>query len=199
MNDEGSGVDRRLLARIDPAASLAPVSDERLTRLTEDAMTTDTTPARPEAQPRQRPWRTWVIAGAGTLAAGAAAAIVLPALLAPAPTVTTLTMEPVDASAMCLALTPELVAESELAFRADVTGIDGGVVSLRVTERFQGEVGDVVQVAQGDDVPLDGAPIVFENGATYLISTDGTSVSSCSASGVVTPELEALFDAAFPG
>jgi hypothetical protein len=196
MNDEGSGIDRRLLARVDPAASLAPVGDERLTRLTEDAMTTDTTPARPEAQPRQRPWRTWAIAGAGMLAAGAAAAIVLPALLAPAPT---LTMEPVDASAMCLALTPELVAESELAFRADVTGIDGGVVSLRVTERFQGEVGDVVQVAQGDDVPLDGAPIVFENGATYLISTDGTTVSSCSASGVVTPELEALFDAAFPG
>lgn len=195
---EDADATRRRIARADPAASLAPVSADRLTRLTEEAMTTEPTPSRPEAA-RPRPLRTWILAGAGALAAGAAAAIVLPALLAPAPTVTTLTLEQTDATAMCMALTPELIAQSELAFRADVTGIEGGVVSLRVTERFQGEVGDIVQFAQGDDEPIDGAPIVFENGATYLISSDGSTVGGCSGSGIATPELEALFDAAFPG
>ena len=159
-------------------------------------MTTETTPtaARPV-----RSLRPWLLAGVGTLAAGAAAAFVLPALLAPAPNVTTLTLEGTDATAMCMALSPELLQQSELAFRADVTSIEGGIVTLQVTERFQGEVGDVVQVAQGDDEPIDGAPIVFQDGATYLISSDGETVGGCSGSGVVTPELEALFDAAFPG
>jgi hypothetical protein len=105
----------------------------------------------------------------------------------------------VNATAMCMALSPELIRQGELAFRADVTGIDAGIVTLQVTERFQGDVGDLVQVEQGDGVPIDGAPIVFENGATYLISSDGETIGGCSGSGVASPELEALFDEAFPG
>lgn len=199
MNDDGAAM-RSLIRRADPAATLAPVSADRLTRLTEDAMTTDTT-TRPAAETiRSRPGlRTWVIAGAGTLAAGAAAALVVPALLAP-PTVTTLQLSTTDPlTTMCLEITPEVVAAADLAFRAEVTGIDGGIVSLRVTERFTGEVGDVVQVEQGDDEPIDGAPLVFVDGATYLVATEGTTIGSCGESGVVSPELEAIYDAAFPG
>lgn len=162
-------------------------------------MTTDSTSVPSEAPARPRALRPWMLAGAGAVAAGAAAAIVLPALLAPAPTVTTLALESSDATAMCMALSPELLRQGALAFRADVTGIDGGVVTLQVTERFQGEVGDLVQVQQGDDIPIDGAPIVFQDGASYLISSDGTTIGGCSGSGVVSPELEALFDEAFPG
>jgi hypothetical protein len=100
---------------------------------------------------------------------------------------------------MCLEITPDVVAASDIAFRAEVTGIEGGVVSLRVTERFAGEVGDIVQVDQGDDEPIDGAPLVFVDGATYLVSTEGTTIGSCGESGIVSPELEAIYDAAFPG
>lgn len=199
MNDNGDAT-RSLIRRVDPATTLAPVSADRLTRLTEDAMNTDTT-TRPAAETtRSRPgWRTWVIAGAGTLAAGAAAAVVLPALLAP-PTVTTLELSDADPlTTMCLEITPEVVAAADLAFRAEVTSIDGGVVSLRVTERFAGEVGDVVQVEQGGDEPIDGAPLKFADGATYLIATSGTTIGSCGESGIVSPELEAIYDEAFPG
>ena len=192
---------RRLIRRVDPAATLAPASADRLDRLTEDAMTTEPT-TRPAAESASRPrpgLRTWLIAGAGTLAAGAAAALVLPALLAP-PTVTTLQLSNSDPlTTMCLEITPDVVAASDLAFRAEVTGIDGGIVSLRVTERFAGEVGDIVRVEQGDIEPIDGAPLVFVDGATYLVATDGTTIGSCGESGIVSPELEAIYDAAFPG
>jgi hypothetical protein len=200
MNDKADDM-RRLIGRADPAATLAPVSDARLTRLTEDAMTTEPT-TRPATETATRPrpgLRTWLIAGAGTLAAGAAAAVVLPALLAP-PTVTTLQLSDADPlTSMCLEITPDVVSAADLAFRAEVTGIEGGIVSLRVTERFAGEVGDVVQVQQGDDIPIDGAPLVFVDGATYLVATEGTTIGSCGESGIVSPELEAIYDAAFPG
>jgi hypothetical protein len=197
MNDNDAT--RRLIGRVDPAATLAPVSADRLTRLTEDAMTTEpTTRPAAESAPRSRPGlRTWLLAGA--LAAGAAAALVLPTLLAP-PTVTTLQLPNTDPlTTMCLEITPDVVAAADIAFRAEVTGIEGGVVSLRVTERFAGEVGDIVQVDQGDDEPIDGAPLVFTDGATYLVATEGSTIGSCGESGIVSPELEAIYDAAFPG
>jgi hypothetical protein len=199
MNENGDAT-RGLIRRVDPAATLAPVSADRLTRLTEDAMSTELTTRPPAETTRSRPgWRTWVIAAAGTLAAGAAAALVLPTLLVPS-TVTTLELSNTDPlTQMCLEITPEVVAAADLAFRAEVTGIEGGIVSLRVTERFAGEVGDIVQVTQGDDEPIDGAPLLFVDGATYLIATEGTTIGSCGESGIVSPELEAIYDAAFPG
>jgi len=188
---------RRLLAGADPAAALAPVSDDHLYRLAEDAMTSPTpTPIRSTARPSAR---TWAFAGVGALVLGAAA-VAIPVLLAPAPTVTVLQLSDADPmTTMCAQITPEIVAGGDLAFRAEVTGIDGGIVSLRVTERFQGDVGDVVQVAQGDDEPIDGAPLVFVAGETYLISTSNETIGSCGESGIVSPELEAIYDAAFPG
>jgi hypothetical protein len=196
MTADEADATRRLIARADPAATLAAVSADHLTRLTEDAMTTE----HPTTAPRSRPGlRTWLVAGAGTLAAGAAAAAILPGLLAP-PTVTTLELSDADPlTTMCLEITPDVVAAADLAFRADVTSIEGGIVSLRVTERFAGEVGDIVQVEQGDIEPIDGAPLVFVEGATYLVATDGTTIGSCGESGIVSPELEAIYDAAFPG
>jgi hypothetical protein len=188
---------RRLIGRVDPAASLAPVSDVRLTRLTEDAMSTETTP-RPVV--RTRPGlRTWAIAGAGTLAAAAAAAVVLPSLLAP-PSVTTLQLSDADPlTTMCIQITPDVVAAADIAFRGEVTSIHDGIVSIHVTERFAGDVGDIVQVAQGEAIPIDGAPLVFVDGETYLVATQGTTIGNCGESGIVSPELEAIYDAAFPG
>lgn len=157
------------------------------------------TTATPTHARSPRPVRPWLVAGGGVLAAGAAAAFLVPALLAP-PSVTVLRLSDADpVTQMCLEITPDVVAGADLAFRAEVTGIEGGTVTLRVTERFAGEVSDLVQVAQGDDTPIDGAPLVFAAGETYLISTDSDVIGSCGESGVASPELEAIYDAAFPG
>lgn len=161
-------------------------------------MSTEPTTRPASTAPARRGLRTWLIVGTATLAAGAAAAVVLPSLLAP-PSVTVLQMSASDPMSMCLEITPDVVAAADLAFRADVTGIEGGVVTLTVTERFAGDVGDIVRVEQGGDVPIDGAPIKFVDGATYLVATDGTTIGSCGESGIVSPELEAIYDAAFPG
>jgi hypothetical protein len=197
MKADSADVTRRLIARGDPAATLAAVSADRLNRLTEDAMTTPLSTRPAPARPRPG-LRTWLIAGAGTLAAATAAAVVLPGLLTPS--ITVLELSDADPlTTMCLEITPDVVAAADIAFRADVTSIEGGIVSLRVTERFAGQVGDIVQVEQGDDEPIDGAPLVFVDGATYLVATDGTTIGSCGESGIVSPELEAIYDAAFPG
>ena len=43
MTADDTDATRRLIGRADPAASLAPVGADRLTRLAEEAMTTETT------------------------------------------------------------------------------------------------------------------------------------------------------------
>lgn len=201
MNDETSRDDlRRMIARVDPAAALAPASADQITRLTEEAMseTPQTTLPTAPAAPRSRA-RVWALAAVGAVAVAGAAAIAVP-LLTPAPVVTTLTLADVDPlTAICLENTPETVGQAEYAFRAEVTGIEAGTVSLRVLDDFQGDIGDIVEVEQGDGVPIDGAPIVFQDGATYLVTTDGETVGGCSPSGIESPELLELFEAAFGG
>ena len=41
--------------------------------------------------------------------------------------------------------------------------------------------------------------ITFEAGSTYLVSAADGEVRSCGLSGEATPELEAIYEAAFPG
>ncbi|MEW1836142.1 hypothetical protein [Microbacterium sp. NPDC079995] len=187
---------RRLIRRADPSASLAPLREDRLTRLTEDTMTR-TEPAPAGARTSRRGW---LVAGGGIVVAAAAAALLLPMALTSPVAPTRLELAPGGGlTAMCAQITPEVIGQAEDAFRATVTSIDDGVVTLSVDDRFAGEVGDTVEVAQGEDTAVDGAPIVFEDGTTYLIAaTDGV-VATCGVSDVDSPELEALYQEAFPG
>jgi hypothetical protein len=188
---------RRLISRADPARSLAPLRADKITRLTEDAMTT-TDPRTTGAAPRSR--RGLLIGGLAAAAAVAAIAIAAPFLTAPAAPPTVLALQPTDPMAMCAVITAEAIDDfAETAFRADVTDISEGTVTLRVTERFRGEVSDTVEIVQGTDTALDGGPIVFTDDAAYLISTADGEVLTCGLSDVASPELEALYAEAFAG
>lgn len=187
---------RRLIRRADPSASLAPLRDDRLTRLTEDTMTR-TDPAPVGARTSRRGW---LVAGGGIVVAAAAGAFLLPMALTPPAAPTRLELAPGGGlTAMCAQVTPEVIGQAEDAFRATVTSIEDGVVTLTVDDRFAGDIGDRVEVAQGEDTAVDGAPIVFQDDTTYLIAaTDGV-VATCGVSEVDSPELEALYQEAFPG
>ncbi len=196
MTDHEQDDLRRLIRRADPSASLAPLRGDELTRLTEDTMTrTDPAPVG-----ARTPRRGWLLAGGGIVVAAAAAAFLLPMALAPAAPPTRLELAPDGGlNASCAQITPEIIGQAEDAFRATVTSIADGVVTLSVDKRFTGDVGDTVEVAQGEDTVVDGAPIVFENGTVYLIAaTDGV-IATCGFSNVDSPELEAIYEAAFPG
>lgn len=187
---------RRMIRRADPSASLAPLRGDELTRLTEDTMTrTDPAPVG-----ARTPRRGWILAGGGILVAAAAGAFLLPMAFTSPAAPARLDLAPGGGpTAMCAQVTPEVIGQAEDAFRATVTSIEGGVVTLRVDERFTGDIGDTVEVAQGEDTAIDGAPLVFTDGTAYLIAaTDGV-VATCGVSDVDSPELEALYQEAFAG
>ncbi|GHE09438.1 hypothetical protein [Klenkia taihuensis] len=186
--------DDELHARLraaDPLPDLPPLAPERLDQLLEDTVTGT------EAPTTRRP-RTLL------LAAAAAAAVVVVGGGALALTgrdggTTTLALAPPDVSASCAALTPELLAGSDVAFAGRVTAVSGDTVVLETTQRFTGEVGDTVEVTQGDGSVVDGAALTFEPGQVYLLTADDGTIGSCSGSGPDSPELRALFDQAFGG
>ncbi len=195
MTDADQERTRRLLRAADPASSLPPLRSDQIVRLMEDTVNTQNTPT------RARVTRRGLLAGGlGVgVAAVAAAAFAVPALVGTSMAATELT-QPVAGgpAAMCAQVTPDAVASIGTAFRADVTGIDDGTVTLSVTERFEGEVGDTVTVAQGTGGGVDGEPIVFVDGETYLISANGDGmIVTCGVSGVADAGLTAVYEAAF--
>ncbi|WP_161489620.1 hypothetical protein, partial [Rathayibacter tanaceti] len=133
------------------------------------------------------------------LSAAAAASLLLPfALGVGGGSTSTLTLPSTGGpSAMCSPVTAAALAPAQLAFRAEVRSIDRRTVTLRVLERFAGEVGDSVTVGQGRESAVDGAPIAFETGVDYLIAADGDTILTCGLSGQSSPELAALYREAF--
>ncbi|MCB1246290.1 MAG: hypothetical protein KDB69_03385 [Acidimicrobiia bacterium] len=110
-----------------------------------------------------------------------------------------LTAGPSDALASCIMPSPEIVADVEVAFKGTVTGIDGEVVTLEVTDWYQG--GDaptvIVTAPAGFEALIGSVP--FAVGEHFLVTATNGTVNYCGLSGPATPELQALFDAAFPG
>ncbi|AZZ52866.1 hypothetical protein [Rathayibacter festucae] len=207
---------RRLVRSTDPAEGLAPLTRAQLAEHRERAMggqatggpavggqgtdpgDSDPHDSDPAAVRRRR--SPWLIVGVGALAVGAAASLLLPfalgvttggsasALRLPA------TGGPMD---QCAPVTAEALAPSQLAFRAEVASIDDGTVTLRVIDRFAGDVGDAVTVTQAAESAVDGAPIVFERGIDYLIAADGDTILTCGLSAADSPELTSLYREAF--
>lgn len=139
----------------------------------------------------------------GALGAGAAAvaavAFAVPAIIGTSVAATALTQPGAGGpAAMCAQVTPEAVAAAGTSFRADVRSIADGTVTLSVTERFDGEVGDTVTVTQGVGAGIDGEPIIFVDGESYLLSAspDGV-IITCGVSGIADAGLTAVYDAAF--
>lgn len=176
----------RTLRSADPAASLSPLSPESFDRLMKDTTMTTTT---------SRPARRLVpVLVGGLAAAGIAAFAVVASQPVPAPL--ELSASP-EIMAKCAEVTVDSMTDVDLAFEATVTSIEGDTVTLNVTNRFTGDVGSTVVTTQGDGAVSDGGPLVYEAGETYLVASVDGQVLSCGQSGVETPELRSVYDAAF--
>lgn len=184
------------LRAADPAAELAPLGPDRVTRLLETTMTT--TLDKPPARPRHR--RMFAVAAAVVAAATAGTALAIGGGHEPArpaqPTVTRLVNA--GGTAKCAAPSAATLAGAPLAFAGTAERIDQGVVTLKVTRLYAGPASDLVEVRQasGASEALIGATL-FETGRGYLIAAADGRALACGYSGLATPELQALYDEAF--
>lgn len=198
MTDE---LEQRLRAA-DPVPATVPVDSPRSPRartLVENLMTDAPITLDPPRSPAPRRWAIGVAAAAVAVAVGAAVAVGGGG--GGTPTSLALTSPAEDLMAMCIEVTPETLRDaSEVAFEGTVTEIDGRVATLSVDRWFAGEEVDEVVVTGADEneTALLGG-VVLEDGGHYLISAGGGEVRSCGLSGEVTPELQAIYDEAFPG
>ena len=192
---------REQLHGADPARNLAPLSptwlDHRMEQIMSDSTLTATTPP---AEPARSTRRAWIpLAGAAALVL--AAAIAVPLALRGTPTTEQLAL-PGDggiASGSCLQVSAEVLRDQEEAFAARVVAVEGDTVTLEVTERFAGEVADRVEVQQVDAIDSDFSIVSFELGESYLVAAGDGTIRGCGLSGPDSPELRAIYDAAFEG
>jgi hypothetical protein len=202
MNGEHDDL-RQRIGRLDPAGHAVPVrshDDPASRQQLEQIMSTTPTDI-PRRTNGRRPYllaaaaAVVVVAAAGTFAAlatgddGGGSDVAAVQLSTP----------PSDALASCLALDPAFLADMPVAFRGTVSGIEGETVTLTVDRWYKGGDGEAVQITAPDmsNTSIDG--LEFVAGETYLVSaTDGV-VNYCGFSGPATAELQAVYDAAFPG
>jgi hypothetical protein len=210
---------RDRIVRADPAARAAtdPITSPEARALLEEIMNTpvlDSQPTRDEITDRRR--RRWTVPA--LVAAAAVAAVGLGVVLAgtgdedggelaDAPIVTTapgklkvleLSTGTENVMAMCMPITPELIAEMPVAFKGTVDSSEGAIVTLTIDQAYRGTDAQVVTLVAPEGLEALIGGVAFVPGQQYLITaTDGV-VNYCGFSGPATPELQALFDQAFP-
>lgn len=216
---------RQRIARLDPSAGAAtePITSPAARALLEDIMNTPIvdrptagpTPDRPTRRTPLRPvW--WRIAGVAAVAVAALALgaalftggddtsdVADPATTAPASPpgklkVLDLSTGVEDTMAMCLQVTPEGLAEMQVAFKATVDTADGGIVTMTIDEAYQGTDAQVVTLSAPEGMEALIGGVEFVPGEQYLITAYDGVVNYCGFSGPATPELQAIFDQAFP-
>jgi hypothetical protein len=199
---------------IEPADS--PSARTLLEAIMSTELDTDTTPDRDtnvlSFEPRRKRWTLAALGAAavGALAvAGAAVGGVFdggePNLAddPPAvedPTVLALSGGDVDPMMMsCLAPDASILADTPVAFRGIVDSVEGDTVTLTVDEWYQGGDADLVTITAplGMEALIGG--IAFEPDQAYLVSAYDGVVNYCGLSGPASPELQQLYDQAFPG
>lgn len=162
-------------------------------------MSTQTTEKTPKPNRSRTPW--YAAAAAVAIAVVAVGVVTMgpngeqPAASPPL----ALTAGESNALAKCMVMTPEIIAESEVAFAGTATTIDGETVTLEVTKWYVGGDSATVTVTAhaGFEALIGGVP--FAVGENFLVSaTDGV-VNYCGMSGEATTELQTLYDTAFPG
>ena len=101
--------------------------------------------------------------------------------------------------AMCMEITPALLADMQVAFQGTVETVDGEIVTLRIDQAYAGTDAQMATLVAppGTQALIGGVDFVV--GQQYLITAADGIVNYCGASGPATPELQSLFDQAFPG
>jgi len=194
---------RALLRAADPAASLTPLDPDRITRMVN---TTSSQPATPAAgRPATR--RPLILGLAGAAGLAAAAFVVVPALTPAATTATRITLPAGDggmAAGSCPVVSADALTPLPLAFQAAVNKVTGDIVTLEVTHVFRGEPGTTVELEQPDLAAGDYSAFDFAVGQDYLIAAGdldpasaNLDVALCGLSGPTSPELRAVYEAAF--
>lgn len=192
---------RSRLQKLDPTASgveIKSVDEESSQKMLETIM------SQSAGSEGIRP--AWYLVGAAAVAVVAFGAVTLlgggspPDVVAnPDEGAIELTVGAEDTLASCMALTPELLRDVPLAFAGTVTAVEGERATLAVDQWFVG--GDAATVnllaPSGFEALIGG--IDFEAGKSYLVSAYDGVVNYCGFSGEETPELRAIYDAAFAG
>jgi len=148
---------------------------------------------------RRRGRRGWILGGAGLGTAAAVAGILAFTGGSPAaPTAMELGLGADDIMASCMPVSADILDDMPLAFAGTAVSVEGDTVTLDVTDWYVGgDTDQVILTASAGIEALIGG-IAFEPGGTYLVSaTDGV-VNYCGYSGLATPELQVVYDAAFP-
>jgi len=210
VNDDD--LTRRLRAA-DPASTLPPAVQERVTRLLEDTMDDRTTTSETPARRSVLPWL------------AVAAAVVLVAALGfqtlgnedatPVATDTggdapvsddtstqTLTVAAEgDAAGKCLPPSADYLAVAPTAFSGEVTSLQDGFATLTVQEWYVGnETAEVVVQAPSQDMQALLGAVQFEEGGRYLVAaTDTDMVMLCGFSAPYDETLAGLYAEAFGG
>lgn len=211
---------RDRIARSDPATGHAtdPITSANARALLEEIMNTpliETEQVQQPAPPHKRkPWA-WptLVAAAAVIALGLGAIAANgglggdgePEVAAPATTpapgklkVLELDAGTDDALASCLAITPEALAAMPVAFKGTVQTSEGGIVTLTIDQAYKGTDAQMATLVAPEGMEALIGGVTFVPGQQYLITaTDGT-VNYCGFSGPASPELQALFDQAFP-
>jgi hypothetical protein len=104
-----------------------------------------------------------------------------------------------DALASCIVLTADVLDDAPLAFAGTVTAIDGETVTLSVDEWYVGGDAETVELSAPAGMEALIGSIEFTEGEQYLVSAYDGVVNYCGFSGPATPELQAIYDEAFPG
>lgn len=102
------------------------------------------------------------------------------------------------ALASCLPVDAAILADMPMAFAATATAVEGEQVTLAVDRWYAGgDAGTVVlQAPAGMEALIAGFDLSV--GERYLIAAGDGTVNYCGYSGAATPELQAVYDAAFP-
>lgn len=104
-----------------------------------------------------------------------------------------------DIMASCMVVDATIIAQNPIAFKGTVTTADAGVVQLTVDEAYVGVTEQAVTLSAPEGMEALIGGVAWDVGAQYLVSAwDGT-VNYCGQTGPATPELQAIYDEAFPG
>jgi hypothetical protein len=211
---------RDRIAGLDPAAGRAtdPMTSVTARALLEEIMNTPVTETETDAPPapagNRKSWALpTLIAAAAVIALGVGAIAASGGFggghdeeIADAPATTgapgklkvlELTAPGDNVAQMCIAISPELVADMPVAFKGTVDTSEGGVVTLTIDQAYKGTDAQVATLIAPEGLEALIGGVTFEPGQQYLITaTDGV-VNYCGFSGPATPELQAIFDQAF--
>ena len=139
-----------------------------------------------------------VIVGVGVFAVvGGDDTPAVPTAKDPAPSVLALSARP-PTTAKCMVVTPEVLANQQVAFDGTVAAITDGLVKLDVTTWYRGGDADHVTVQAP---PADLAALVsaadFQVGQRYLVSATDGFVSVCGFTAAYSDDLATMYAQAF--